>query len=459
LWLNFEIVFSFYGMDERSSKGSCGQEVHDLALVSHIAALRSRVPFLHFFDGFRTSHTNTKVRVLPYDAIAKLFPHEEVQKHLRHFALNPTHPAQRGTGQRSDLFFQYAISGRKYFKSVPEIVESAMHDVSTMTGRNYKLFDYVGSPTAERVIVIMGSASNTAEEAVEYMNQNGENVGVLKVRLFRPWSAQHFRDAMPSTVRRIAVLDRTNEDTSPGNPLFMDVCVALQEKGDTRTVIGGTYGLASKEFTPGMVKGVFDHMKEENPKRYFTVGIVDDVTFTSISYLKTYATHPPAMKQCISWGIGGDGSVSNSQAAMNNYALNAGYEAQVFNSYDARKQGGITCSDMRFSPDFIKSEYRIQTGADFISCSQPQYVKKLDRLIEPIKEGGTFLLNCPWKTPEEVAKHIPSHMLRILADRKVEFHVVDAVKATRKAGLGSQRLGVAMQACFYSLFACRCIAG
>ncbi|XP_014679013.1 PREDICTED: pyruvate-flavodoxin oxidoreductase-like, partial [Priapulus caudatus] len=292
------------------------QDVMDQGLVAHLASLKSRIPFLHFFDGGRTSAEMSKIRPIQYEDMKTIFPYEALQKHVRAFALNPTNPMIRGTGQRPDIFFQATVAAHKYYEACPDIVEETMKEVESITGRKGGLFGYKGSPTAERIAVIMGSASKTMEEAVEYLNELGENVGVVKVNLYRPWSTRHFLAAVPPTARRIAVLDRTREDGASGMPLFLDVNVSFSDAGVDRLITGAQYGLASKEFTPAMCKAVFDNLNSENPRRQYVIGIEDDVTKSSLPYGEPITTVPEGTKQCVFWGLGSDGTVGASKTAI-----------------------------------------------------------------------------------------------------------------------------------------------
>lgn len=332
------------------------QEVMDLGLASHIATLKSRIPFLHFFDGYRTSAEMSKIQVIPYEDIAKIFPYDKVKENLHKFALNPYHPTIRGTGQRPDIFFQTSVAANKYYLKAPDIIEDTLKDVSKLTGRNYSLFDYHGSPTAERVAVLMGSAAKTMQEAVDYLNQHGENVGVLNVHCYRPWSQKHFLAALPPTVNKIAVLDKTREEGAAGMPLYLDVNITMSEAKRRALITGATYGLASKEFTPAMVKAVFENLNSSKPKMHYNIGIQDDVTHTSLDYGAPISSTPTTTKQCLFWGLGSDGTVGANKTAIKTIGLNTELKAQGHFVFDSHKADGVTVSHLRFGPDEIKSE-------------------------------------------------------------------------------------------------------
>ena len=422
------------------------QEVLDLGLVSHLSAIQSRVPFLHFFDGYRTSHGIMKVKRVSYDAIASVFPYDKVEE-FRATALNPAKPVMQGLGQRPDVYMQALIAGNKYWDATPGIVENAMRTVESLTGRSYRLFDYVGHPEAESVVIAMGSGALTVEEVVKYMNNNGEKVGVLKVRLFRPWSTDHFLDALPKTVKKIAVLDRTYEAGAGGLPLHKDVCLSLSTRNLEKTLVGGSYGLASKEFTPAMVKAVFDNLKQEVPKNYFTVGINDDVTNTSLPFGAEF-TPDTSSTQCVFWGLGGDGTIGANKQAIKIIGENPEFHAQAYFSYDSHKEDGATISNLRFGKNPILGEYQI-TKSDFIAIHAPSYVRKYD-VLENAKDGSTFLLQAPWTTLDQLETNLPDRVKRQIAQKKLKFFVVDAAKIATECGLG-KRTNSATQAAFFKL--------
>ncbi|MCK4599492.1 pyruvate:ferredoxin (flavodoxin) oxidoreductase, partial [Candidatus Bipolaricaulota bacterium] len=422
------------------------QEVIDLGLVAHLAAIKTKVPFIHFFDGFRTSHEIQKVDVLGYDQMAKLAPWKEIEA-FRRRAMNPEHPHLRGTAQNPDIYFQGREAANRYYLAAPQIVAQLMQQVSELTGREYHLFDYVGSPEAERVITLMGSACDVAEEAVNYLVSQGEKVGLVKVRLYRPWSAEHFLESLPASVKRLAVLDRAKESGSQGEPLYKDVCTLYQERGEAPLIVGGRYGLGSKDFTPAMVKAVFDNLAQDAPKNHFTVGITDDVTYTSLPLGEEVDVAPEGTIQCKFWGLGADGTVGANKSAIKIVGNNTDLYAQGYFAYDAKKSGGITMSHLRFGKERIQSPYLIKT-ADYIACHNPAFVRKYD-LLAGIKDGGTFVLNCPWNA-DELNAHLPASLKRTIAEKHLNFYTIDAVKLAGKVGLGG-RINMIMQTVFFKL--------
>ena len=435
----------FYNLGPYSSV----QEVMDMALASHVCTLRSRLPFMHFFDGYRTSAEMSKIKVIPYEDIRQVFPTEKVKEHLHDFALNPYHPIIRGTGQRPDIFFQNAVAANKYYEECPLLMEEVFNDVAKVTGRQYGLFEYHGHPEAEKIAIIMGSAAKTMEETVDHLNSGGEKVGVCNVHLYRPWSAKHFLDAIPKSAKKVAVLDRTREDGASGSPLFLDVSVTFSDKGDQKLVTGGQYGLASKEFTPAMAKSVFDNLDSPNPKMRYVLGINDDVTHTSLDYGNALKTTPDTTRQCLFWGLGSDGTVGANKTAIKTIGLNTDMKAQGHFVYDSHKADGVTVSHLRFGPDEIKSEYSIQRDADYLSCHHPSYVYKFE-MLDPIKEGGIFVLNSPWKTVEEMEKKLPARLKNSIANKKLQFYNIDAGGLAQEVGLG-KRINMVMQTAFYGL--------
>ncbi len=422
------------------------QEVMDLALVAHLSTLRASIPFVHFFDGFRTSHEIQKIEMIDYEDIKKLVDWDSIKRH-RERALNPEHPHLRGTAQNPDIYFQVNEAANKYYQAVPLIVEEEMKKVSKLTGRSYHLFDYVGAPDAKRIIVMMGSGCETAEEAVEYLNKHGEKVGLLKVRLYRPFSAEHFLQTLPASVEKIAVLDRTKEAAAFGEPLYLDVSTVIFDYHKDISVIGGRYGLGSKDFTPTMVKAVFDNLKLDEPKKRFTVGINDDVTHTSLPLDTTIDASPEGLVRCKFWGIGGDGTVGANKDAIKIIGDNTNQYVQGYFAYDSKKSGGVTVSHLRFGKSPIQSTYLIDK-ADYIACHQPSYVDKYD-LLEGIKEGGTFVLNSPWSS-EEMEKHLPNSLKKKIAEKHLKFYNMDAVKIAEDVGLGG-RINMVMQTTFFKL--------
>jgi pyruvate-ferredoxin/flavodoxin oxidoreductase len=422
------------------------QEVIDLGIVAHVSALKSKVPFLHFFDGFRTSHEISKVDVVPYEEIAKVVPWEAIEN-FRARAMNPEHPHLRGTAQNPDIYFQNREAANKYYLATPDIVAEAMKGVGKLTGRSYQLFDYVGAPDADRVVVAMGSACDVIEETVHYLSGRGEKVGLIKVRLFRPWSTEHFLKAMPNSVKKVGVLDRTKEPGSQGEPLYLDVKAIAAGCPDRPIVVGGRYGLGSKDFTPAMAKAVFDNLKGAEPKDGFTVGIEDDVTHTSLPMPPEFDASPQGTIQCMFWGLGADGTVGANKNAIKIIGDNTDLYAQGYFAYDSKKSGGITVSHLRFGPKPIQSSYLVKT-ADYVACHNPAYVDKYD-LLAGIKDGGTFVLNCPWDL-DGLNEHLPASLKRTIAEKKLKFYTIDAVKIAADVGLGG-RINMIMQTVFFKL--------
>ncbi|MBO8130269.1 MAG: pyruvate:ferredoxin (flavodoxin) oxidoreductase [Candidatus Marinimicrobia bacterium] len=422
------------------------QEVMDLALVAHLSAIKSSLPFLHFFDGFRTSHEIQKIDVIDYDTIKGLVDEEAIEK-FRQRSLNPEHPQLRGTAQNPDIFFQVSEAANKYYDAVPSIVENVMTQVGKVTGRKYHLFDYVGVPDAERVIVMMGSGAETAHEVVDYLTSKGEKVGLIKVRLYRPFSAEHFLKVLPKTAKRIAVLDRTKESNAYAEPLYEDVCTVLQNAKEDRIVVGGRYGVGQKEFNPSMVKAVFNNLKLPEPKNHFTIGIEDDVTFRSLPITEKLDTVPEGTVQCVLWGFGSDGTVGASKNAIKIIGDNTDMYAQGYFAYDSRKSGGLTISYLRFGKKPIKSTYTV-TSADYIACHKASYVNKYD-MIDNLKEGGVFVLNAPW-SDEELEIHLSNKLKKKIAEKKAKFYIVDAVSIAKELGLG-ERINMIMLTAFFKL--------
>jgi pyruvate-ferredoxin/flavodoxin oxidoreductase len=422
------------------------QEVNDLALVAHLSTIRASIPFLHFFDGFRTSHEIQKIELIDYDTIPPLVDWNGIKRH-RERALNPEHPHLRGSAQNPDIYFQVSEASNKYYQAVPKIVEEEMKKVSTLTGRNYQLFDYVGAADAERVIIMMGSGCEAAEETIHYLTQHGEKVGLIKVRLYRPFSVDHFLNTLPDTVKKIAVLDRTREAAAYGEPLYLDVSTVVQNNHRDVEVFGGRYGLGSKEFTPTMAKAVLDNLKLDTPKNRFTVGIIDDVAYTSLPLDDPIDAAPEGLVRCKFWGLGSDGTVGANKEAIKIIGDNTDLYVQGYFAYDSKKSGGLTVSHLRFGQTPIQSTYLIDK-ADYIACHQPSYVDKYD-LLEGIREHGTFVLNAPW-THEELEQHLPNPLKRTIAQKHLKFYVIDAVKIAEEIGLGG-RINMVMQTAFFKL--------
>jgi len=431
------------------------QEAHDLALVAHAATLESRVPFLHFFDGFRTSHEVRKIEELTDDDLRAMIPDELVQAH-RGRALTPDRPVLRGTAQNPDAFFQAREAGNRFYLACPDIVEKTMERFAKVAGRRYQLFDYVGDPQAERVVVLMGSGAEVAHEAVEHLVKQGEKVGVLKVRLYRPFSVRHFAAALPETVRAIAVLDRTKEPGSIGEPLYMDVVTALREAreaGQSRLsvdplVIGGRYGLSSKEFAPAHVKAVFDELvRREGPRNHFTVGIVDDVTHTSIPVDDTYDTEQDDRVRAVFFGLGADGTVGANKNSIKIIGEETENDAQGYFVYDSKKSGAITISHLRFGPGPIRSSYLIRK-ASFVACHQFGFLERYD-VLDYAVQGGTLLLNAPFPR-EEVWKSLPRKVQEQIIEKKLKVYSIDAYRVAGETGMGG-RINSIMQTCFFAI--------
>ncbi|MDR2506226.1 MAG: pyruvate:ferredoxin (flavodoxin) oxidoreductase [Oscillospiraceae bacterium] len=423
------------------------QEAMDLALVAHVATLKSSVPFMHYFDGFRTSHEVQKITGIDYEEIATLLPLDKVEE-FRKRAMNPEHPIQRGTAQNPDIYFQNREAANRYYTATPAIVEKVMEDVGKLTGRKYKLFDYVGAADAERVVIAMGSGVEALEETVNLLVSKGEKVGLIKVRLYRPFSADRLLQAIPASCEKLAVLDRTKEPGSLGEPLYTDVCTALLENGRTDIkVVGGRYGLGSKEFTPTTAKAVYDNLSSAAPKNHFTVGIVDDVTETSLKLGELVNAAPEGTIACKFYGLGSDGTVGANKNSIKIIGDHTELYAQGYFSYDSKKSGGITVSHLRFGKSPIQSTYLID-AADFIACHQPSYVTRYD-MVSDLKEGGTFLLNCPWSA-QELENQLPAKMKRLLAKKKAKLYTIDAIKLASEVGMGG-RINTTMQAAFFKL--------
>ncbi len=422
------------------------QEIMDLALVAHLATIRSSVPFLHFFEGFRSSHEIQKIDVIEYDDMAKMVDWNSVEK-FRARALNPEHPHIRMGAAGPDTYFQIRERSNEFYNKVPQIVQEEMDRVAKLTGRQYHLVDYFGSPDAERVIIAMGAGAMTTHEVVEHLCKKGEKVGVVNVRLYRPLPAEELYNAIPKTAKNIAVLDRTKEPGSYGEPLFGDVCLIFQQKGDTRTIVGGRYGLSSKQFTATMAKTVFDNLLKQEPKNHFTIGITDDITNTSLDLAEKIDTEPESTVRCKFWGIGGDGTVGANKEAIKIIGDNTGKYVQGYFEYDAKKSGGVTRSHLRFGDEPIKARYLLDT-ADYIAVHSTSYVEKYD-VLEGIKEGGTFVLNSSM-TLEEMEQRFTGKLKRDIARNNLEFYNIDAFSIAEEVGLG-QRINMVMQAVFFKL--------
>ncbi len=422
------------------------QQVMDLSAVAHLSAIEGRVPFINFFDGFRTSHEIQKVEVLEYDELENLVDMDGV-KAFRRRALNPDHPVIRGTAQNPDIYFQEREVSNNYYERLPEIVEKYMGEISKLTGREYHLFNYYGAEDAERLIIAMGSACDTVEEVVDYLMAKGEKVGLLTVHLYRPFSLEHFFKYIPKTVKNIAVLDRTKEPGALAEPLYLDVKNAFYGKEWQPTIVGGRYGLGSKEVYPSHILSVFENLKKDEPKDGFTIGIVDDVTNTSLEEAEAINTTPAGTTACKFWGLGSDGTVGANKSAIKIIGDHTDMYAQGYFAYDSKKSGGITISHLRFGKSPIQSPYLINQ-ADFVACHNQSYVYKYN-VLEGLKKGGRFLLNTIW-TPEEVEEHLPASMKKYIAENDIEFYTLNAVKIAQGIGLGG-RINMICQAAFFKL--------
>ncbi len=423
------------------------QEVMDFALISQAASLEARVPFLHFFDGFRTSHEVAKVEQLTPDDMRAMMDEELIRAH-RARALSPDRPVIRGTAQNPDVYFQAREAVNSFYRACPTIVQNAMDEFANLVGRQYHLFDYAGAPDAERVVVLMGSGAEVAEEAVDYLTASGEKVGLLKVRLFRPFSVEHFVHALPASVKSIAVLDRTKEPGAVGEPLYMDVITALVEAQITgKRVIGGRYGLSSKEFTPAMVKGVFDELSKPAPKNHFTIGIYDDVTHTSLEWDPRFSTEVPGTVRALFYGLGADGTVGANKNSIKIIGEETDNYAQGYFVYDSKKSGAITTSHLRFGPRPLHSSYLI-TSANFVACHQFSLLERME-MLKAAEPGATFLLNSPYG-PEEVWNHLPRTVQKQIIDKKLKFYVIDGYQVAKDTGMGV-RINTIMQTCFFAI--------
>ena len=422
------------------------QEVMDLAGVAHLSAIKSRIPFIHFFDGFRTSHEIQKIRAIPYEEFGKMLDWGAVRR-FRESALNPYHPSLRNTVQNPDVYFQFREANNRFYDGLPDIVEDYMQQINAVTGEDYHLFNYYGAPDAERVIVAMGSVSGTARETVAYLNGLGEKVGYLQVHLFNPFSKEHFRAALPKTVKKIAVLDRCKEMGAAGDPLYLAVCAAYANRQDAPYICGGRYGLSSKDTTPAQIKAVFDHLLDEEPFSSFTVGIEDDVTHRSLPVGDSLPLVHKKMVSCKFWGLGSDGTVGANKNSIKIIGNNTDMYTQAYFEYDTKKSFGITRSHLRFGEEPILSSYLVKE-ADFVACHNQSFLDKYD-IVSELKPGGTFLLNCRW-TPEELEKELPAAVKRGLAEKHAKFYIIDANSIARELGLGDHA-SMVLQSAFFRL--------
>ena len=423
------------------------QEVMDLSAVSHLSAIKGRVPFLNFFDGFRTSHEIQKIEVWDYEDLGDMLDWDAVES-FRRRALNPEHPVIRGTAQNDDIFFQAREACNVYYDKISDVVVDYMNQVNAKIGTDYKPFNYYGAPDAERVIIAMGSVCDATEEVVDYLNAAGDKVGLIKVRLYRPFVAKYLLDVIPDTVKSISVLDRTKEPGSIGEPLYLDVLAALQgSKFGMVPVYTGRYGLGSKDTTPGDIVAVYRNMETDEPKRRFTIGIVDDVTHLSLDVKENPDTTPAGTSSCKFWGLGADGTVGANKNSIKIIGDHTDMYAQGYFAYDSKKSGGLTVSHLRFGHQPIKSTYYI-SKADFVACHNPSYVDKYE-MVEDLKEGGSFLLNCPW-SDEELEERLPGKMKRIIAEKNINFYTIDGIDIGKEIGLGG-RINTVLQAAFFKI--------
>ena len=421
------------------------QEVMDMALIAQAATLEARIPFIHFFDGFRTSHEVSKVEMLTDDDIRALIDDELVQAH-RARGLSPNRPVLRGTAQNPDVFFQAREAANLFYDKAPEIVQRAMDKFAAVVGRHYHLFDYVGAPDAERVLVMMGSGAETAHETVDYLVGQGEKVGLLKVRLYRPFSMKHFLETLPKSVKTIVVLDRTKESGSTGEPLYLDVVSAFKGRSDVK-IFGGRYGLSSKDFTAAMVKAVIDEAGKLEPKNSFTIGIDDDVSYTSLPYDPSFSTEDPKAVRCLFYGLGADGTVGANKNSIKIIGEDTPNYAQGYFVYDSKKSGSMTVSHLRFGPNPIRAIYLIDR-ANFVACHQFSFLEQYN-VLKSAEKGGTFLLNSPYG-PEEVWDKMPKTIQQEIIDKNLKFYVIDAIDVAQKAGMGG-RINTVMQTCFFAI--------
>ena len=424
------------------------QEVMDLSPVAHLAAIKGRVPFLNFFDGFRTSHEIQKIAVWDYDDLAEMVDMDAVNA-FRQRGLNPQHPQMRGSHENGDIFFQNREASNKYYDAVPDLVEEYMGKINAKLGTNYQLFNYYGAPDADRVIISMGSICDVAEEVIDYLNAHGEKVGLVKVRLYRPFRADKLIAAIPATCTKIAVLDRTKEPGAQGEPLYLDVVTALANAGRNDIVVtGGRYGLGSKDTPPSSVFAVYEELKHDTPKRQFTIGIVDDVTNLSLPEHDAPDTSPAGTIACKFWGLGGDGTVGANKNSIKIIGDHTDKYVQAYFQYDSKKTGGVTISHLRFGDHEIKSPYYINK-ADFVACHNPSYITKGFKMVQDVKPGGVFMINCEW-TPEELSHHLDASAKRYIARNNIQLYTINAIDLAIKIGMG-KRNNTILQSAFFSL--------
>ncbi|NME63101.1 pyruvate:ferredoxin (flavodoxin) oxidoreductase [Clostridium cadaveris] len=422
------------------------QEVMDLSAVAHLTAIKCRMPFLNFFDGFRISHEIQKIEVIDQEHLAKLVDYDALQN-FRDSALNPSHPVTRGTAQNPDVYFQMCESINKHYDDIPEIVEQYMNEITKITGREYHCFDYYGDPEADRIIIAMGAVMEVVEETIDYLRARGEKVGLVKVRLYRPFSMERLLKVIPKTVKKIAVLDRTKEPGAIGEPLYLDVIKTFYGKENAPLIVGGRFGLGSKDPTPSHILAVYDNLKADKPKERFTIGIIDDLTNLSLNSKEEIDAAPSGTTACKFWGLGSDGTVGANKSAIKIIGDHTDMYAQGYFSYDSRKSGGITISHLRFGYSPIKSHYEIDK-ADFVACHKQSYVYTYD-LLDGLKKNGKFLLNTIWSA-EELGEHLPGNLKRYIAENNIDFYTINAVDIAQRIGLGG-RINMIMQSAFFKL--------
>jgi pyruvate-ferredoxin/flavodoxin oxidoreductase len=422
------------------------QEIMDIGSIAHFVSLRSRIPFLHFFDGFRTSHEIQKVEYFKHEDLNHLFPWEDLKK-FRDNALNPEHPVTRGTAENPDIYFQAREAANRFYTPIPDLVEEYMQEITKLTGREYHPFTYYGAQDAEHIIIAMGSVTETIRETVDYLTAKGEKVGFIAVHLYRPFSLKYLMKAMPKTVKTIGVLDRTKEPGANGEPLYLDVCEAFYAEEKQPVIVGGRYGLSSKDTTPAQIVSVFNNLKQPEPKNHFTLGIVDDLTFTSLPILPEISISGKGTFEAKFYGLGADGTVGANKNSIKIIGESTDKYAQAYFAYDSKKSGGITISHLRFGDDPIHSTYTVKTP-DFVACHVPAYLDKYD-MLEGMKEGGTFLLNSIWDE-EETKRRLPDDMKKFMADHHIKFYIINATKIAAEIGLGS-RTNTIMQSAFFNV--------
>lgn len=422
------------------------QEAMDLGFTAHLASIKSRIPFLHFFDGFRTSHEYQKIETIDYEDIAKIVDYKAIDE-FRNRSLNPERPTLRGTAENPDIYFQGREVSNRFYDKVPEIVENYMNEINKITGREYHPFDYYGAPDAKHIIIAMGSVCDTIEETIDYLTAKGEKVGIIKVHLYRPFSEKYFMKALPKTVEKIAVLDRTKEPGAPSEPLYLDITKLFYNKENKPLIVGGRYGLGSKDTTPSNIVSVFKNLDMENPKDNFTISIIDDVTNTSLDSEEIVDTTPKGTISCKFWGLGSDGTVGANKSAVKIIGDNTDLYAQAYFSYDSKKSGGTTVSHLRFGKKPIKSPYLVY-NADYIACHNRTFLYNYD-LLKGLKNGGSFVLNCPWNE-KQLEDKLPASMKKYIAENNINFYTIDAIDIARNIGLGG-RINMIMQAAFFKI--------